>query len=96
MLTDAHPSRDVDLRPYAGGGISYGSASSRLQSGTLTTTRTSGMGMQAFGGVEMTFKDSDNVAISAEMGYYRQPVRVITSPVADGVTYRVFVHFYLN
>jgi hypothetical protein len=93
MFTEPDPSRDVDVRPYAGGGVNY----ARLLSGTPTTgARTSATGGQIFGGVEMTFAEAENLAISAETGYYRQPVRLTSAPYADGVDFRIFVHMYLN
>ena len=94
MFTEPDPSRDVDVRPYAGGGVNY----ARLLSGTPTTTgaSTSATGGQIFGGVEMTFAEAENLAISAETGYYRQPVRLTSAPYADGVDFRIFVHMYLN
>ncbi len=93
MLTAPDPSRDVDIRPYVGGGVNY----ARLLSGTpITGGRTSATGGQVFGGVEMTFAEAENLAISAETGYYRQPVRLTSGPHADGVDFRLFVHMYLN
>ncbi len=93
MFTEPDPSRDVDLRPYAGGGVNY----ARLLSGTPTPgARTSATGGQIFGGVEMTFAEAENLAISAETGYYRQPVRLTSAPYADGLDFRLFVHMYLN
>ena len=91
MFTEPDPTRDVDLRPYAGGGVNY----ARVLSGT-SSTRTSATGGQVFGGVEMTFAEAESLAISAETGYYRQPVRLTSAPYADGVDFRIFVHMYLN
>jgi hypothetical protein len=93
MFTEPDPSRDVDVRPYAGGGVNY----ARLLSGTPATgAGTSATGGQIFGGVEMTFAEAESLAISAETGYYRQPVRLTSAPYADGVDFRIFVHMYLN
>jgi opacity protein-like surface antigen len=96
MLTEAHPARDIDVRPYVGGGVGYVRATSSLRTDTTTTSRLSATGMQAFGGVEMTFQEQNNLAISAELGYYRQPVRVAGAPLGDGMDMRVYVHFYLR
>jgi len=96
MLTAADPSRGVDLRPYVGAGTTYVRASSSLRTDPTIRSTVSGTGVQAFGGVEMTFHDNPNLAISAELGYYRQNVRLAGLPVVDGVDGRVYVHFYLR
>jgi hypothetical protein len=96
LLTDANPARSIDIRPYVGGGVSYGRTFSSIQTDDVVTPRVSGTGGQAFGGVEMTFQDEPNLAISAETGYYRQPIRFAGSPVVDGVDFRVYVHYYLR
>jgi hypothetical protein len=98
MLTKPNRDRAVDVRPYLGGGVSYVSAPGRVttQSGVISTERSSGMGQQAFGGVEVTLKEADWITFSAEEIYYRLPVRYVNSTVIDGFNYVVAVHFYLK
>ena len=96
MLTDGDPSRDVDVRPYVGGGVGYVRANSSLRTDPALRSSVSGTSFQAFGGVEMTFQDSPNMAVSTEIGYYRQNVRLPGLAPIDGVDARVYVHFYLR
>jgi outer membrane protein W len=96
LLTDASPARSIDVRPYVGGGVTYGRTLSSTQTDDVVTSRASGTGGQVFGGVEMTFQNEPNLAISAETGYYRQPIRFAGSPVVDGGDFRVYVHYYLR
>ncbi len=97
MLTKPDPTRDIDVRPYVGGGISYISGSQRVtSSGATAFARTSGTGGQAFGGVELTFKEADWMTVSAEGIYYRLPVRIVNSSVVDGFNYLLAFHFYLK
>ena len=95
MLTEADPSRDLDVRPYLGAGVGYIRATSSLRTDPTIRSTVSGTGVHAFGGVEMTFAESPNVAVSTEVGYYRQDVRLAGLPANDSVDVRVFVHFYL-
>jgi hypothetical protein len=90
--------REVDIRPFVGGGPSYLRASRPVVSptGNILTSESSGTGMHAFGGAEMTFKDADQVALSAELIYYRLPVRLASRSSLDGLNYLVAVHFYLK
>jgi len=55
----------------------------------------SGTGMHAFGGAEVSFKDAEQIALSAELIYYRLPVRISNYSI-DGLNYLVAVHFYLK
>jgi hypothetical protein len=90
--------REVDIRPYVGGGASYLRASRPViaPNGNVFTSETSGTGMHAFGGAEMTFKDAEQLAISGELIYYRLPVRLSSQSSLDGFNYLVAVHFYLK
>ena len=100
MLSRPDPTRDVDLRPYVGGGITYVRATSALPvtapGSTSTTYRRSGVGAQAFGGVEITFREADFITISAEGMYYKLPVSYINASVIDGFNYALMFHFYLK
>jgi hypothetical protein len=98
MLTKPDSTRDIDVRPYVGGGISYVSGPQRVTttSGATVFERTSGTGGQAFAGVELTFKEADWMTISGEGIYYRLPVRIVNSSVVDGFNYLMAIHFYLK
>jgi hypothetical protein len=67
-----------------------------LPSGSATMSEASGTGMQAFGGAEITFKEADQVALSAELIYYRLPIRLMNINSIDGMNYLIAVHFYLK
>ncbi|HYN10444.1 MAG TPA: outer membrane beta-barrel protein [Vicinamibacterales bacterium] len=90
--------REVDIRPFVGGGPSYLRARRPVVSptGNILMSEASGTGMHAFGGAEITFKEAEQVALSAELIYYRLPVRLSNRSSLDGLNYLVAVHFYLK
>jgi outer membrane protein W len=95
MLTKSHQLADLDVRPYVGGGLNYAVSPSNIQS-AAGQLRTSGVGMQAFGGAEFSFASARSIAISAEVAYYRlavQPVNLITT---SGTDFYVLFHYYLK
>ncbi len=98
MLTDPDPTRDVDIRPYVGGGVNYVRASRPIATapGQTTSLRRSGAGGQAFGGVELTFREADFLTISLEGTYYRLPVNYVNANVVGGFNYVLAFHFYLR
>ena len=98
MLTKPDSTREVDLRPYVGGGINYVSTSRPATSlaGNSATQRYNGVGGQAFGGVEMTFKDTDWMTISAEGIYYKLPINYVNAATVGGFNYLLGFHFYLK
>ena len=90
-------SKDVDIRPYVGGGVSYISSSRPVRTGAVTTTeRFTGMGGQVFGGVEMTFREIDFMTISAEGIYYKLPVAMINTSMMDGMNWLMAIHFFVK
>jgi hypothetical protein len=95
LFGQANPKQVVSLRPYVGGGFSYSTVSSGIQTSAIAA-RASGFGQQAFGGIEMSFADYPSLTISNELSYYRLPSTSRTSPTIDGVNYLVAVHFYLK
>jgi hypothetical protein len=95
MFGQANPKQVVSLRPYVGGGFSYSTVSSGIQTSAIAA-HASGFGQQAFGGVELSFADYPSLTISNELSYYRLPSTSLTSPTIDGVNYLVAVHFYLK
>ena len=98
MLTDPDPTRDVDIRPYVGGGVSYVRSSRPVTTapGQTTSLRRSGTGGQAFGGVELTFREADYLTISIEGTYYKLPVSYVNANVVGGFNYVLAFHFYLK
>jgi len=96
MLTKPDQSREVNLRPYLGAGINYVSSSQPYGNVTPTATVTSGTGMQAFGGVEMSFQDTPRVGLSFEAAYYHLPTGFVGTGYIGGMNYLIGVHFYLK
>lgn len=95
LLTKPDPNANVDIRPFVGGGVSYVRGGIVNPLVTQTEVR-GGTGMHAFGGVEMTFKELESIAISAELAYFRLPLRFGTGTVIDGMNYFVLFHYYLK
>jgi hypothetical protein len=97
MFGQPNYTRDVDIRPFIGGGASY--LRSRrpvlVPTGDIRMSETSGTGMHAFGGVEVTFKEAEQVALSGELIYYRLPIRLSNNSI-DGFNYLIAVHIYLK
>jgi len=98
MLTEPNDLRDVDIRPYVGGGLSYVNSTYRsaLLPPDTTGQRTSGVGGQAFGGAEITFRAAQWVTISFEGRYYRLPVRFVNTNMIGGMNYLMMFHFFVN
>jgi outer membrane protein W len=98
MLNKSHPLADVDVRPYAGAGLNYSSSSTPvIQTSTSNiASRNSGLGMQAFGGVELTFQDAKAIAISAEVAHYQMAVNSFSSGLTQGTNFYLLFHFYVK
>lgn len=97
MLTPMNTKADVDLRPYVGGGLSYGGTSTPATGGA-TGVRSNGYGYggQAFGGVELTFQDVKAVTISAEVAHYEVKAPYSAGPIIRGTNFFLTFHFFLN
>lgn len=98
MLTDSHPDREIDIRPYVGGGFNYVRAASPITttpSGATATNR-SGVGTQGFGGTEITFKEADQITISVEVGYYKLPAAFANTIYVGGWNYLLLFTYYLR
>jgi outer membrane protein W len=95
-LKKPDPNADIDVRPYVGGGVNYLQTSRPTAPLASLDQRTSGVGGQVFGGVEMTFKDAPNMTISAEGIYYKLPMRTVNAQLIDGFNYLVAFHYYLK
>jgi hypothetical protein len=86
MFRDFDDTRDVNVRPYAGGGVNYARASVPVGSSSALLSRARGTGGQAFGGVELTFKDVPQMSISAELVRYWLPASFANAQSALGGT----------
>jgi outer membrane protein W len=98
MLTPMNTKADVDLRPYVGGGVSYGGATRTPGTGGATGVRSNGFGLggQAFGGVELSFKDVKAATISAEVAHYEVKSPYSAGPIIRGTNFFLTFHFFLN
>jgi outer membrane protein W len=97
MLNKSHQLADVDVRPYVGGGLNYTNSSAPIQTSTSNiSSRNSGLGMQVFGGVELTFQDAKSIAISAEVAHYQMAVNSFASGLSQGTNFYLLFHFYLK
>ena len=100
MITKPNLLRDVDIRPYVGGGLNYVYASGRplptTVPGVISYGSESGMGGQVLGGAEMTFRSADYITISFEGTYYRLPGTYQNASLRDGFQYALAFHFYLK
>ena len=94
MLTPPNQTRDVNFRPYLGGGINYVSSSTPVSPSAGVTT--SGTGGQAFGGVEMSFKDTPGLAITMEAAYFHLPEGFAGTGYIGGMNYLLGVRFYVK
>ena len=96
MLTQPS-TRDVEIRPYVGGGMSYISSSRPVTTANVSATeRFTGVGGQAFGGVELTFREMQFMTISAEGIYYKLPVAMVNTSMMDGMNWLMAVHFFVK
>jgi outer membrane protein W len=96
MLTRSDSDRDVDFRPYVGGGLHYVHGTNVSTGPGTTPGPRNDWGMQAFGGVEMSFKSVKSFTLSVEVVYFN----VFSSPSStanrSGVDWTVSAHFYLK
>jgi hypothetical protein len=96
MLTQPS-TRDVEIRPYVGGGMSYISSSRPVTTANTTMSeRFTGVGGQVFGGVELTFREAQFMTISAEGIYYKLPVAMVNTSMMDGMNWLMAVHFFVK
>ena len=86
----------VWLRPYAGGGTTF--YRSTLNSTTLAVgerTTDHGLGVQVFGGGELTFASVPRFALSADIGYHKWPASLTRfEPRKLGI--KVSAHWYVR
>jgi hypothetical protein len=92
LFGTADAGRVANLRPYVGGGALYIDRSAPLVS---TTTRTTGVGPVAYGGLELTFQDYPGLSISNEIVYTGLPTELIGRG-RDRVEYRITLFMYLR
>ncbi len=95
MLTSSHSLADLDVRPYVGGGFNYAQTPS-VQTVSNGVARTSGIGMQAFGGAEFSFASAKSIAISAQVAYYRLAVQPVNLMTTSGTDFYLLFHYYMK
>lgn len=99
IVSNPNSTREVDVRPYLGGGISYAQTSALPPSyspGNTTRPDTTGIGMQVFGGAEIGFKDTERLTLSVEGIYHNLPSRFAPSNSISGFNVGVALHYYLK
>jgi outer membrane protein W len=97
ILTKPDPTREIDFRPYVGGGVNYVRSTRPVTSpGGQTIQTRSGVGAQAFAGLEMTFRDADWMTVSIEGIYHELPVNYVDASIVGGFNYVLAFHFYLK
>lgn len=96
MFTKANQLADIDWRPYAGVGFNWAYSGQVLQQSSTNQLRTSGLGMQAFGGVELTFAGARNISISAQVAYYRLAVQPVNLLSTGGTDFYLLFHYYMK
>ena len=95
VFTDWDQTKEFQLRPYVGGGVNFAKAHEvETPSTTPTATEDSAVGVQLFGGVEMTMAHAPNVSISAGLAYYHLPDKFRATDAIGGVNVLVAVHVY--
>lgn len=94
MFTPFDATKDVNLRPYAGGGINYARASVPVDATRQQVSEARGTGGQVFGGVELTFADVEQVSISGEVVHYWVPGRFLNADAVQGTTFVGYVYIY--
>ena len=86
----------VWVRPYAGGGTTF--YRSTLHSATPAvgqTTTDHALGLQVFGGTELTFATAPRFAVSADIGYHKWPASFANfEPRKLGI--KVSAHWYVR
>jgi hypothetical protein len=97
MLNKSHQLADLDVRPFVGGGVIYMNTPTTIARTTSTTQlRQSGVGMQAFGGVELTFASAPSIAISAETIYHKLPIQTYNVNLTRGLDFYLLFHYYMK
>jgi len=100
MFAKPNPQADVDVRPYAGGGVnySYRSLGDQVRSASPSATLSqSGWGSQVFGGVEMTFSNVKALAVSLEVAHYQTAAATgFVAGHVNGTDAYLMFHFYVN
>jgi len=95
MLTLPNNLREVDLRPYVGGGPVWvhGTAAA---TGPGVTNSSNDWGMNGYGGVEISFRQAKAVTLSAEGIYYNMPSLTTSTSRYNGFDWAVAFHFYVK
>jgi outer membrane protein W len=96
MFTKANSLANIDWRPYAGVGFNYAYTSQVYSQTSSSQLRNSGLGMQAFGGVELTFAAARNISISAQVAYYKLAVQPLNLLSTSGTDVYLLFHYYVK
>lgn len=97
MLTLPNDLRELDIRPYVGGGATYVHANyATSRAGPGVTGAHNDWGMQAFGGAEMSFRSAKAVTISVEGIYYNVPSTYTSTSNFSGFDWLVAFHYYVK
>jgi hypothetical protein len=91
MLTKPDPARQVDIRPYIGGGVNHTRAGTNV-----VTTPVSGSGTQVFGGVEAAIRPAGGFAIGVDVIYNKRSQTLVAAGVKSNVTGVVSFLFYVK
>lgn len=94
MFGQTDSKKPVTLRPYLGTGAHYIRANGIQRLPGALGQRVSGVGMDAYGGAELSFLEYPDLTISNELLYLRLPAEFGTS--FNRWNYAVAVHFYLK
>ena len=97
MLTKSKKLADIDVRPYVGGGLNFSNSSAPVQTTrTNVSSGSSGLGMQVYGGVEVTFQDVKSLAISAEVTHYELAATGYSTATMQGTNFLMMFHYYMK
>jgi hypothetical protein len=91
MLKPPDTSSNVDIRPYAGGGVSF---THTWADAPLGLPAASGVGEQVFGGVEIQFRSADSFALNMEVIHYFQATSLAHTMAPSGTSFVVGVNLY--
>jgi hypothetical protein len=94
MFTDFDDTKDVNLRPYAGGGVNYARAPLPAGAAAETARRGRGAGGQAFAGVELSFKEASQITLSGQLIHYWLPSNFFNADTLQGTQFVGAVFFY--
>ena len=96
MIGKPNYTREVDIRPFVGGGASYLRATRPIVSPTANILTVESSGTSTRSAARSSRSRTPVLALSGELIYYRLPVQLPSRSSLDGLNYLVAVHFYLK